>query len=120
MPAKLLEKLERSGDTYGFGTVAVRADTAALVVITEVPEELSFPAVNVSEIDGDGDGALLRAAGTIPLDKLWVISSETPWSVDKVAECIVRAEFGTGAGEDVISGFREIFERHAARSPIAA
>ncbi|MGH7194503.1 MAG: hypothetical protein ACREJM_13380 [Candidatus Saccharimonadales bacterium] len=120
MPAKLLERLERSEDDYRFGAVAVRTDNAALVVITEIPEAEGFSAVNVSELDIDKDGALLRAAGSLSLDQLRVLRGQAPWSVDKVAAAIVRGEFGEDVGDELLDGFRAIFERHAERQPAMA
>jgi hypothetical protein len=122
MPRKLLEQLQRPEDGYRFGAVAVRGDTASLVVITEVPEEEGFSAVNVSELEIDKEGELLRAAGSIPLDRLWVLSSQTPWSVDRVVDGMVRGEFGAaaaGVGEELAAGFRAICERHAGRQAVA-
>lgn len=120
MSVKLIERLEHPQDVNCFGAVAVRGDTATMVVITEIPEEAGFPAVNVAEIDYDKQGTLLRAAGTLPLDQLWILPSEAPWPVDRIVEGIVYGEFGLDAGEDIITGFKEIFARHAERSAIAA
>jgi len=122
MTKSLLERLRTPEEGYRFGAVAIRADNAALVVVTELPdpqEAKEFPAVNVSEIEYNGNGESLRPAGSLPIDRLSLLST-APWPVDKVVELVVRSEFGPDAGEELIASFREIYERNAAQPAMAA
>jgi hypothetical protein len=110
MTIKAPDQAER---TYNFGDVAVHGD-GSRVVVTELPDDPDFAAVNVGVIEVEGINLVLRPSGSVPISEL----RKEPggrWSVEMVTDCVVRAEFGRGANEDVRACFREVFERHAER-----